>query len=70
MCGVLGVGPGGRVTISQVKMAEGHSRRESTVIILGTNKVILEPTLQFPELRIRTCTAVAEIRHLCTRIHC
>ena len=31
------------MTISQVKMAEGHTRRESTVVILGTNKVILEP---------------------------
>ena len=39
LCDVLGVGPSGRVTISQVKMAEGHSRRESSVIILGANKV-------------------------------
>ena len=39
LCSILGVGPGGRVTISQVKMAEGRSRRESTVVILGTNKV-------------------------------
>ena len=39
LCCVMGVEPGSRVTISQVKMAEG--RRTSSVVILGANKVCL-----------------------------
>ena len=36
------------MTISQVKMAEGHTRRESTVVILGANKVIFQPCTETP----------------------
>ena len=41
LCCVLGMEPGSRVTISQVKMAEGRSRTQgdTSVVILGINKV-------------------------------
>ena len=37
LCDVLGVEPGGHVTISQVKMDQG--RGGLAVLVLGTNKV-------------------------------